>query len=218
MQAAEHLQIHLQQQTDWAHNFGLQDGQPGDIIGKMFGVLVVKTPQNEVGYLAGYSGKLAGGYHQPMFVPPVFDGLTEGSFLNLGMTELTRINQEIEALLVRNTPENQFLINQLKQTRREKSAAIQNQIFDNYRFLNRQGDQKNLRDIFIGYRQTKPPSGAGECAAPRLLQYAFQQSMVPLALAEFWWGLSPKSDFWKHRHFYPACQEKCKPILAFMLG
>lgn len=64
---------------------------------------------------------------------------------------------------------------------------------------------------------TKPPSGAGDCAAPKLLQYAFQQKMQPLAIAEFWWGLSPKSDFWKHGNFYPVCKQKCEPILSHML-
>jgi len=39
----------------------------------------------------------------------------------------------------------------------------------------------------------------------------------PLAMAEFWWGASPKSAVRKHRQFYPACLGKCQPILAHML-
>jgi tRNA pseudouridine32 synthase/23S rRNA pseudouridine746 synthase len=70
----------------------------------------------------------------------------------------------------------------------------------------------------MDWNGTKPPSGAGECAGPRLLQYAFEQNLKPLALAEFWWWQSPKSDFWQHEQFYPACKEKCAPILDFMLS
>ena len=184
----------------------------------MFGVLLVKTRQEELGYLAAYSGKLAGGYHQSRFVPPVYDGLQEGSFLNLGMRELTRINLEIKSLEVQNSPLHEPQLQILKARRRQNSIDLQEKIFEQYRFLNRFGEEKNLREIFQNKSGGKAPSGAGECAAPKLLQYAFQQQMQPLALAEFWWGLSPKSDFWKHGHFYPACRDKCEPILAHMLA
>ena len=218
LKAASLLKVHLQEQTEWEHNFGLQEGQNGTVIGKMFGVLVVQNEDEIVGYLAGYSGKLAGGYHQSLFVPPVFDGLTEGSFLNEGMEELSRINLKIKKLEEENHALAMAEIQTLKTTRRENSIRIQNQIFDSYQFLNRDGILKNMRDIFMDWNGTKPPSGAGECAGPRLLQYAFEQNLKPLALAEFWWGQSPKSDFWQHEQFYPACKEKCAPILDFMLS
>ena len=218
LEAASLLKIHLREQKEWVHNFGLEEGQKGTVIGKMFGVLVVKKEDGIVGFLAGYSGKLAGGYHQSLFVPPVFDGLTEGSFLNEGMEELSRINQKIRLLEEENPPNAQADIRELKATRRQNSIQIQNQIFDSYQFLRQDGIRKNMRDIFMDWNGTKPPSGAGECAGPRLLQYAFEYNLKPLALAEFWWGQSPKSDFWKHECFYPACKEKCAPILDFMLG
>jgi tRNA pseudouridine32 synthase/23S rRNA pseudouridine746 synthase len=63
----------------------------------------------------------------------------------------------------------------------------------------------------------KPPSAAGECAIPKLLQSAFTSGYKPIAMAEFWWGASPKSEIRKHKLFYPACTGKCKPILAHML-
>ncbi|WP_299701543.1 pseudouridylate synthase [uncultured Pontibacter sp.] len=215
--ASEKLQRHLAQQNDWEHNFGLVAGQEGSIIGKMFGVLVVRTEQDELGYLAAFSGKLAGSYHHPAFVPPIFDALTEGSFLNTGMRELTRINQEISELQERSRKENVNRIDELQQLRKTNSVALQSRLFDQYYFLNQAGESKSLRDIFRQTANSNPPAGAGECAAPKLLQYAFQHNMKPLALAEFWWGLSPKSAYWKHGHFYPACREKCQPILAHML-
>ncbi|MCX2738747.1 pseudouridylate synthase [Pontibacter anaerobius] len=216
--AVEKLQRHLTHQQEWEHNFGLEEGQAGTVIGKMFGVLVVETSECEIGFLAAFSGKLAGGYHHARFVPPVFDSLTEGSFLNVGMAELTRINQEIKTLNERMSDENLEKIDTLQKLRKSNSVALQAKLFDHYSFLNQAGEEMNLREIFQGNANSNPPAGAGECAAPKLLQYAFRHSMKPLAMAEFWWGLSPKSDYWKHGHYYPSCREKCEPILTHMLA
>ena len=217
--AAEDLQQHLQNQQDWIHNFGLSPAtDEGTIIGKMFGVLVVKTNENQIGYLAAFSGKLAGGNHHAKFVPPVFDGLTDQSFLNNGMQKLTRINEQIKKLEQSEPNGFEEEVEQLKVLRKNNSIALQTQLFESYHFLNQNGEGKSLNAIFKEASRKNPPSGAGECAAPKLLQYAFQHQMKPLALAEFWWGQSPKSDFWKHKHFYSPCKEKCEPILAHMLS
>nr|WP_262918307.1 pseudouridine synthase [Mucilaginibacter straminoryzae] len=108
-------------------------------------------------------------------------------------------------------------IEALKQQRRERSAALQQQLFEQYVFLNKYGNTKSLHEIFSATIYEKPPSAAGECATPKLLQYAFANGYQPLAMAEFWWGASPKSEIRKHKQFYPACTGKCKPILAHML-
>lgn len=108
-------------------------------------------------------------------------------------------------------------IDALKDERKERSAILQNQIFEQYTFLNIEGKQKSLQDIFKSTAFGKPPAGAGECATPKLLQYAFANGYKPLAMAEFWWGSSPKSEIRQHKQFYPACTGKCKPILAHML-
>lgn len=212
--AAEQLQEYLVSK-EWEHNFGLVVGKEGQIIGKMFGVLVVKNQHDKIGYLSAFSGKIAGGNHHVKLVPPVYDGLKPGSFLNNGMEELTRINQKIKMLEDSGDSSNE--VEQLKIFRREHSTALQEKIFDQYKFLNQIGGEKSLRHIFRDARNQNPPGGAGECAAPKLLQYAFLHKMKPLTMAEFWWGLSPKSDYWKHKHYYPACKEKCEPILAHML-
>lgn len=215
--AAEQLQDYLLDQDDWIHNFGLIPGQEGSIIGKMFGVLVVQTSDNELGYLAAFSGKLAGGNHHSKFVPPVFDSLHQNSFLNIGMAELTRINEDIimaEELMGEDQKER---ISMLKTVRRVHSKALQNELFNHYNFINLKGQEKSLIDIFNAASYKNPPAGAGECAGPKLLQYAFKHKMKPLAIAEFWWGQSPKSEQWKHGHYYPCCREKCQPILVHML-
>jgi tRNA pseudouridine32 synthase/23S rRNA pseudouridine746 synthase len=100
-------------------------------------------------------------------------------------------------------------INALKEERKQKSAVLQQQLFDSYSFLNHKGELKSIGELF----DNNPPAGAGECAAPKLLHFAFKNGLIPIAMAEFWWGQSPKSEVRKHKHFYPACKSKCEPLL-----
>ncbi len=105
----------------------------------------------------------------------------------------------------------------LKKQRKTKSAALQDYLFTQYKFVNAKKEIKNLLQIFSESSELNPPAGSGECAAPKLLQYAFLQNLKPIAMAEFWWGQSPNKEVRKHQQFYPACQGKCKPILTHML-
>ena len=313
--AAKELQTYIENHIEVQHDFGFEKGKTG--IGKMFGVLVVLNQQNEVGYLAAFSGKLAGKNHHSRFVPPVFDILVEDGFYKLGEAENIKINNRIEILEtdlhfldlknqlktyekqaeieitqlrnerkeaksqrdVRRQKGNETLsasdfevltkelnresshyfyqlkdlerswkhqfadiqaqldpfqneIKTLKEARKNKSKDLQQQLFEQYTFLNQNRETKSLFDIFSNKdiegnvtdgtsRENRegviPPSGAGECAAPKLLQYAFLHQLKPIALAEFWWGQSPSSEIRKHGHFYPACKGKCEPILTHML-
>lgn len=108
-------------------------------------------------------------------------------------------------------------IQALRSLRAQRSADVQQRIFDHYTFLNQYGTPKSLNAIFKDFPPGIPPAGAGECAAPKLLQYAFLHHLKPLALAEFWWGASPPGEIRKHGNFYPACRGKCLPILSHML-
>jgi tRNA pseudouridine32 synthase/23S rRNA pseudouridine746 synthase len=113
-------------------------------------------------------------------------------------------------------------IDSIKQKRAILSSALQKWLFEQYRFLNIDQAERNLTEIFVetAFHQKYgvPPAGAGDCAAPKLLQYAFKNNLKPLAMAEFWWGKSPKSEVRQHKNFYTACIGKCQPILAHMLS
>ena len=284
--AAKEVQIYLQSRKDWAEE--LQEG-------KMFGVLIVRTPEKRIGYLAAFSGNLAGSNHHSFFVPPVYDMLqpdgffrqeeknisainlqikkTENSSLYLEMkNELNAAKQyaaaaiaqykealkkakserderrksgispEEETLLIRESQhqkasfkrkekelqnfikEKQGKVRQieeticlLKQERKKRSAALQEKLFGQFRMLNAKGERKDLCELFKSTPQGFPPSGAGECALPKLLQYAYSSDLTPLAMGEFWWGMSPKDEIRHHGHFYPSCKGKCEPILRHML-
>lgn len=117
-------------------------------------------------------------------------------------TELESFSSQIEAL---------------KAERRNRSAALQQKLFQQFNFLNAKGETKNLCAIFEETVQKTPPAGAGECAAPKLLQYAYLSGLSPIAMAEFWWGESPKTEIRHHGYYYPSCRGKCEPILRHML-
>lgn len=108
-------------------------------------------------------------------------------------------------------------LNTWKNDRKLRSNDLQQRLFDQYKFLNYKQEWKSLQTIFRLELDIAPPAGAGECAAPKLLHYAFLHQLKPIALAEFWWGQSPKSEVRKHKEFYPACRSKCEPILGHML-
>nr|MCR4765626.1 hypothetical protein [Bacteroidaceae bacterium] len=121
------------------------------------------------------------------------------------------------------------IITDLKHERKRRSIALQQWLFEQFVMLNARGERKNLIEIFQAYtpqtdpatvttKQHMPPGGTGECAAPKLLQFAFLNKLQPIAMAEFWWGNSPKGEERIHGHFYPACEQKCRPILNFMLN
>ncbi|PCI32825.1 MAG: RNA pseudouridine synthase [Flavobacteriaceae bacterium] len=300
--AANELQKYLENQSEWVHNFGMEEGLEGKITGKMFGVLVVRNNAGELGYLKAFSGKLAGKNEHPQFVPPIFDMLQEDGFYRKGENELNALNIQVDLLEAqqelkiaqealdkvtlrsKNSIDSQkvrlrankvtrklrkkegklslnvedcnklatligeesirdkFLLRELlvyweeqlkkvreqleiftgvivdlKEERREKSNALQQQLYDQYHFLNTLGESKSVCDIFLNTLNGVPLAGAGECAAPKLLQYAFQMDLKPIAMAEFWWGASPTSAIRKHKNYYPACQSKCYPILGHML-
>ena len=109
------------------------------------------------------------------------------------------------------------VVKTLKEKRKKKSALLQQQLFESYSFLNAKGNVADLLEVFDIFNQI-PPAGAGECAAPKLLQYAYENKLNPICMAEFWWGKAPLSEIKKHKNFYPACRGKCEPILTHMLN
>ena len=264
--------------------------------GKMFGVLVVRDSDGSLGYLAAFSGLLAGSNDVAGFVPPVFDLQLPGGYFRQEESVISALNKKIkeaecsdgyvaavaavadmkrameqqlaamreemrlgkrrrsglrasaaltadeEAALVR---ESQFQkaelkratarwqrqiteceeavapfkasIMVMKEERKRRSAALQRWLFEQFKVLNANGCEKSLLDIFAEHSGIIPPGGAGECAAPKLLQYAYLNSLTPIAVSEFWVGESPTGEVRRDGCFYGACKSKCEPILSFML-
>ena len=163
---------------------------------------------DELGFVAAYSGLLEGRNDWPYFVPPVYDAQQpDGHF------------KQEERLISAMRDDSQ------REERRQRSQQLQLWLFDQYRFLNAHGERRRLVDVWQDYHCSErirrkyplPPGGTGDCCAPKLLQYAYAQGLKPLCMAEFWWGPSPKTEVRQHGQFYPACRGKCKPVLTWML-
>lgn len=189
----------------WAYDFRIQKG-------KMFGILVVQKEDNTYAYLGTISGVLSRNTSCDRFVPSIFDNSTDDFFINKGMTELTEIGNKIKRSKF------QSEIIELTENRKIKSLALQQRLFENSIFSNIFGIEQNVLQIFKNSSHGNPPSAAGECAAPKLLQYALKHQLKPIGLAEFWWGNTTKSKERAHKAFYPACKNKCRPILEYMLN
>lgn len=293
--AADEVQRHIRES-------GLLPEDGGE--GKMFGVLVVEYCEGtesgkppRLGFLAAYSGLLAGRNDWQWFVPPVFDAQQPDGHFKRTETRISAINAEIESLrnsreyaealetmhrhdaeaaatieFLRRTAaekkaqrdarraeprpitpeeatamehESQHIkaelrrvrkrmeerhtadeapvkaveerISTLKQRRHDMSDALQQWLFSQYRMLNARGEERDLCDIFRDTVHHTPPAGAGDCCAPKLLQYAYSNNLHPVCMAEFWWGGTPRTEIRRHLHYYPACRGKCLPILTHMM-
>lgn len=159
--------------------------------GKMLGVLLT-----DKGPMYAFSGLVAGCSTLPFFVPPVFD--------------LTRPDGYFK------TREEQISAMPRGPEKAAASAELQNWIFDNYKVLNALGEELSVREVFAR-RGITPPSGTGDCAAPKLLNHAYRTLARPLAMGEFWYGASPEGEVREQGRFYPSCTGKCGPLLSFML-
>lgn len=283
VRAAEAVRRYIAARDDWRKELAA---------GKMFGVLAVRDRTGATGFLAAFSGNLAGSNRHDYFVPPVYDMLRPDGFFRRGEAEIGRIGRRIaeaeraeaylaaqallgadEAAADRETEAMRLgmrlrkeerarrrsegadaaalalesqrdsadfkrlrvrwqrrleerraavrrfaeAIEALKAERHSRSAALQQRLFGQFRMRNARGEVRDLCDLFASTPQRTPPAGAGECAAPKLLQYAYAEGYEPLCMAEFWWGASPAGEVRRHGAYYPACRGKCGPILAHML-
>lgn len=194
----------LAQSERWDYDF---ETRPG----KMFGVLVVEMTDNTYGYLGAVSGKISRSTPCHQLVPSLFDESVDNHFFTREMKELTLLCNEI------NDCKDQQTLALLKDKRKRKSNSIQQRIFENTLFQNRLNEEKNVVEIFHDSQSGNPPAAAGECGAPKLIQYAIAIGLKPITIAEFWWGNSLNTQERIHKNFYPACKSKCRPILQFLL-
>lgn len=104
-----------------------------------------------------------------------------------------------------------------KNERKRRSDDLQRWLFSQFVLLNALGEKQTLREVFERATGRIPPSGSGECCAPKLLQYAYLHRLTPVSIAEFWLGGSPKAEIRHSEQYYPACRGRCLPILSFML-
>ncbi|MBS7317388.1 MAG: RluA family pseudouridine synthase [Bacteroidales bacterium] len=178
--------------------------------GKMLGILIC-----DGGILLAYSGKrlaeadgvvLDGEFRT--FVPPVFD-VTVGYFRE----KEEEISSLSRMIALESDGER---MRELKELRAAESVKLQEWTFEQYKVLNAKGECLNIAEVFA-LKGLVPPAASGDCAGPKLLQYAYLNGLHPLEMAEFWYGRSPAGPVRARGRCYPSCSWKCGPLLEFML-
>ena len=191
--------------------------------GKMFGVLVVATSEGTIGYLRGFSGMVDGRWDIAGWVPPAFDRRTYDAVRIPAEAEMMELHTQRAALLA-SVPDSASTasghrvaaaVRAFDAARSARSRALTTQIHDAYTFVNARGEVRSLRSLFA---PGAPPTGSGDCAAPKLLAHAYRLGLRPIALAEFWWGAASATGDRRAGVFYAACRGKCLPVLTHMLA
>ncbi len=263
--------------------------------GKMLGVLVVRIVSGEIGFLAAFSGMVAGESLIEGFVPPIYDLNSSASYFREEEVAISSLTAELRALesdeqmlkrqsdfeILRSQLQQQIVerrasaahskrlrserrgaisdpqelslleresqhergelrrfeqqcreqlsiasealerwqnqIKEFKERRSELSQNLQRKMFESYRVVNGRGEWRSLYQIFFDLYGALPPAAAGDCAAPKLFQYALCHDLTPLAVGEFWHGAPPKGELRRDGEFYGACRGRCYPILNFVL-
>lgn len=157
--------------------------------GKMLGVLIT-----DAGALYAFSGLAGGRATVEGFVPPIYD--TTGPWFK---------EREAEVSAMPDGP-----------AKSVASALLQDELFDKYIVRNALGEELSVKRIFA-LRGLVPPGGTGDCAAPKLLNYAYLHNLRPLAMGEFWYGAPHRSEVREQGRFYPSCTGKCGPLLTWMM-
>ena len=178
--------------------------------GKMIGVMRTEDEEGKRDFIYSFSGSVGGKAVVEGFVPPIFDLTDPAGHYKIREAEISRLNAEIRE----ETSEER--VKALKARRKKMSEELQDWIFDQYVVSNALGQSKTISQVFAD-RGIVPPGGTGDCAAPKLLQYAYTHGLRPLAMGEFWYGVSPSREVRHQGAFYPACTGKCGPLLSFMM-
>ena len=182
----------------------------GEARGKMFGVMVCHAPDGSNRILRAFSGQYNGIWEVLGWAPPIFD-----------VTVFNRIYADIEPRIkdlsrtILSTERHSKAWTELIHRRKQLSRQWMRDIHSLYTLTNFRGKERSLTDAFTASGGI--PTGTGDCCAPKLFNQAVQEHLVPLGMAEFYWGRENSSKTRHHGQFYPSCTTKCEPILGFML-
>lgn len=182
----------------------------GQARGQMFGVMEYLDQDGNYNTARAFSGQYNGLWHVPGWVPPVVDTKAQERISSPVEYRIKELGKHIDGL-----EKGSLLRQTMVRTRREMSRQLMKEIHSLYLFTNFRGQTRRLKDIFLGTGGM--PTGTGDCCAPKLVHYAARNGFIPLGIAEFYWGRENRSHTRQHGCFYPACKEKCRPILGFML-
>ncbi len=178
--------------------------------GHMFGVLECKNGNGESVVLRAFSSLHGGIRTVPGWAPPILPDDVFNTLVRPGQLEIKRLTRELKSLFP-GSPAHAELLEERKQI----SRRLMPRVHDRYFLNNFRGERRALREAWNNPHGL--PGGVGDCCAPKLLNHAAHCGLKPIGLVEFYWGGPHQSGNRIPGRFYPACAEKCQPILGFML-
>lgn len=181
----------------------------GEQRGKMFGVLHCLDRRAEPIYLYAFSGQFNGQWLVPGWVPPLFD---VNEFHQLNDPEEKKIKEL--GIMMSSTADSEVK-RKIRTKRRELSRNLMRRIHELYRLQNFKGEQRSLFQVCRSAGNL--PTGIGDCCAPKLINFAAKNGYTPISLSEFFFGRENSSGTRQHKRVYQACEEKCQPLLGFLL-
>lgn len=182
----------------------------GDNRGKMFGVMLCRSRDGQERVLRAFSGQYNGFWELAGWAPPIFNVPAFTTLYADIEPQIKQVGRQLQVTDPQSAPGRELL-----QQRRQLSRQWLQEIHRLYMLSNFRGQQRQLSAVFAGNGGI--PTGTGDCCAPKLFNQAAQEQLIPLGLAEFYWGRKNASQTRHHGRFYPCCTSKCVPILGFML-
>lgn len=138
-------------------------------------------------------------------VPPIVSNEKINSALQKNDKEIHILTEKI------NAGEKELISQRTKLT----DESLKN-VFSLYNFTRFDGKSISLNKIIENHNEKLPPTGTGDCCAPKLLSYAFSKNLQPLSMDEVFYGKNTKNK--ENLKSYPPCDERCGFILPSILG
>lgn len=182
--------------------------------GVMIGSLVCwnKTEQRRVVlYAVSGNGKilLSENTASEIFIP----SLVSVSEIENALLKNDRLIHELTEEI--NNPHSNSIEELLEKRKALTTESLAN-VFSLYRFTRFDGKKISLNDIIKKHNYKLPPTGTGDCCAPKLLSYAFEHELEPVSMDEVYYGGNTKNKI--SGESYPPCDERCGYILPEILG
>ena len=149
-----------------------------------------------------------------LFVPSIVSSEQIDQALKENDKEIHELTEQINELTLINkaSPQRARL---LKKRTALTDSSLQ-KVFHLYLFTKYDGRKLSLNVIIKYHNNHLPPTGTGDCCAPKLLSYAFEKDYEIISMDEVYYGRDTKNK--KNGISYAPCDERCGYILPSIMG
>ena len=149
-----------------------------------------------------------------IFVPSIVSSEKIDKALEENDFKIHELTDQINKLTLVNktSPE----IKALSEKRTSLTDESLRKVFSLYEFIRYDGKKISLNKIIQAHNNHLPPTGTGDCCAPKLLSYAFEHGLEPVSMDEVYYGRDTAHK--TNGTSYAPCDERCGYILPEILG